>query len=1004
MPSSQPPPSSPRSERPPRSRPPRSERPPRSKRPASARRSGPSVPPASVPAPLDALAARFRTKVAGPRRQLGWGLVLLGLVAAAHIARHGTGPWRALGAGLLLAGIGALGFVVLHARRTLAENRRLIRATLLQAEPTVGARALRALTLVERPHDVAETNGESPELAQLHFQRVLTQAPAEVLDQWAARTADRARLLLLFVVVASGAALAFDPARVFEGLDVLIARGGRAPVPMPWLDSLRVEAQPPAYLRSDAHSLFPEGVTHEPVGSVIVFQGVPGREGRQLVLLGDGREVPFVSDGAGGVVARWQLSRAVVLQVAARFGNVLIPEPDTLAIEPIVDEAPMIALEDAPRSVLLKDLQALELRYTVRDDHGIREIALVLRSGGRESRRTLERLDGEGKQHTGAQALSPREPLLRRSFLPIEVTIEARDNDAVAGAKWGVSPAITIVPPGIGEGEAARYAALKEARAALVHAYAQAQRDADAAAKKDAPNVGADVIRKAQAEAVKVALLPLQRFAEASYAGAAVPKPLKAFLLGQARALARPAPTRETYLRRLEDVLLAVDAALRATGNHDAEGVAKRLGDVADEVAEGCKLGLDPEKRDASARRLATALPVLGQGADALATLSELGADLGSVAQGELRRIKRGLAAQSYVEAELAARHLAARLRRPKPSFSSAAQGGVESGGQGGRGGAKRPGEASQAHQQFEQLMRELQQLAEEHAGEISAVESALESAQQAEQDPNVQREAKERAEALRRAFEALPDYAPGQSKSGQAAALAREHGRAMAESLARLSLKDAKQSADSAKQQMSTAKQRGDDGVSSEALERAEQELAKQSAWIDDLLHKAFERESERSKEALDRSGKREQEMAERAQNISGRGSHGEAALPGEVAQALDRAEGLMREASQELANGHGERALQLQREAQRLLEQGDEDNKGEEPKDDPKDAPPQDPNDDKGGKDGPNMRQDAGVPGRDKNEKTEAFRKRVLEGLARDKGGRLGPAVKRYAEGLLK
>jgi len=30
---------------------------------------------------------------------------------------------------------------------------------------------------------------------------------------------------------------------------------------------------------------------------------------------------------------------------------------------------------------------------------------------------------------------------------------------------------------------------------------------------------------------------------------------------------------------------------------------------------------------------------------------------------------------------------------------------------------------------------------------------------------------------------------------------------------------------------------------------------------------------------------------MAERAQNISGRGSHGEAALPGEVADALDRA-----------------------------------------------------------------------------------------------------------------
>jgi hypothetical protein len=913
------------------------------------------------------------------------------------------------GAALLLAGISALVFVVMHARRTLLTRRRLIAATLLQAEPMLGARALRALTLLERsPADAAESSGESPELAQLHFQRVLGQAPAGVLDKWAARSADRARLLLLFVVVGAGAALAFDPARVLEGLDVLVARGGRAPVPMPWLGSLHVESQPPAYLRSESHPLFPEGVVHEPAGSVILFQGVPERDGRRLVLVGDGREVPFVSDGAGSVVARWQLTHPVALQVAARFGNVLITEPDVLSLKPIADEAPEVELEDAPRSVLLQDLQALELRYAVRDDHGLREVALVLRSGGRESRRTLERLDGEAKQHTGAQALSPRDALLRRSFLPVEVTIEARDNDGVAGAKWGASKAITIVPPGIGEGEAARYAALKQARAALVGVYAGAQRDATAAAaaaaaKKDTPNVDAAAARKAQAEQLKTALEPLRRFVDASYAGAPVPKPLKAFLQGQARALERPAPTRETFVRRLEDVLLAVDAALRATGNHDAEGVSKRLGDVAEEVAEGCKVGLDPEKRDVSARRLAVALPVLAKGADALLTLSELGADIGSVAQGELRRIQRGLAGQSYVEAELAARHLAARLRRPKPSFSSASEPGVESGGQGGRRGPKKPGEASQAHQQFEELMRELQQLSQEHAGEISSVENTLESAEQAEQDPEVQREAKERAEALRRAFEALPDYAPGQSKSEQAAALAREHGRAMAESLARLSLKDAKQSAESAKQQMSSAKQRtGGSSASPEALERAEQELAKQSAWIDDLLKKAHERESERAKEALERSGKREQEMAERAQNISGRGSHGEAALPGEVAQALDRAEGLMREAAQELSSGHGERALSLQREAQRLLDQQDDDGKGDEPKEEPN----QDKQEAKGehDKDHANMRQDADVPGRDKNEKTEAFRKRVLEGLARDKGGRLGPAVKRYAEGLLK
>src|SRR6185436_1181563 len=112
-------------------------------------------------------------------------------------------------------------------------------------------------------------------------------------------------------------------------------------------------------------------------------------------------------------------------------------------------------------------------------------------------------------------------------------------------------------------------------------------------------------------------------------------------------------------------------------------------------------------------------------------------------------------------------------------------------------------------------------------------------------------REAKERSQALRSAFEGLPDYSPGTSKSEQSAALAREHGRSMAESLSRLGLKDAKQSADSAKQQLSVAKSAAAEGGGSpEALERAEQELRKQQAWVEDLLRKANERESARAKE----------------------------------------------------------------------------------------------------------------------------------------------------------
>src|SRR4051812_33588626 len=167
------------------------------RRPMAASKSPSRAPRANAPAPLDALAARFRTRVARSRRQLGWGLVLLGIVSAAHVARHGTGWLRLAGACLLLLGIGCLVFVALEARRTLADRRRLIAATLLKAEPSIGARALRALSLVERaPGQPAPTEdfGESPDLAQLHFQRVLAQASAGVLDKWAARSADRLRL------------------------------------------------------------------------------------------------------------------------------------------------------------------------------------------------------------------------------------------------------------------------------------------------------------------------------------------------------------------------------------------------------------------------------------------------------------------------------------------------------------------------------------------------------------------------------------------------------------------------------------------------------------------------------------------------------------------------------------------------------------------------------------------------------------------------------------------
>ena len=47
--------------------------------------------------------------------------------------------------------------------------------------------------------------------------------------------------------------------------------------------------------------------------------------------------------------------------------------------------------------------------------------------------------------------------------------------------------------------------------------------------------------------------------------------------------------------------------------------------------------------------------------------------------------------------------------------------------------------------------------------------------------------------------------------------------------------------------------------------------------------------------------------------------------------------------------------------------------------------------------------METKAPVPGADDQHRALEFRKRVLEGLGQERGGRLDPAVRRYAEGLL-
>lgn len=955
-----------------------------------------------VSAVLAQLSGIWRRRVGSAARTVVVAGLVAVLIAGAHVARIGTLPARI---GVLVA----LLVIVLAAtvrwwrdRRDWRSAERTIDRVLVASDAHQGRRARRALTLAQRTG-----RGEVPGsavLAELHLQRVLERFRPAVVEASATRRARYWHALGGVLVAVTGAAVVAGPLRVLEGLDVLAARDGVAPVPISWIEYPRITAEPPAYLRRSKRLLLPGVSDSQPVGTTITVRGAPRFEGRRLVLTDGETEVPFVSDGSGRVVARWTLRSNTKLRVAARFGEVVIRDPESLELRALPDEAPQVnlfvrtdpadsLLEPAPKSLKLSEVDRIELQYTAVDDHGLEQVDLVLRTGGREDRRMLSRLDGQTKRERGGHVITSRDPFLQRAFLPVRVTVEARDNDPIESAKWGRSEAVLLLPPAVGEPEAKRYAALAAARDELIELVALRTR---ADAQKKNPKKRTELERKAT-EQQRTALAELRDALGKSYGGLSVPEGLSAFVEGQARQLERPPPAGSSVLRRSEDVLLAIDKAVRRVGNADARIVSKRLADVAEEAADAAEQARDGEDRARGMERLDAAIAALKGGASQLSTLDLLGADLGGVARADTGRIVRARKDQNMTRAELAARHLAARLRRPNPSFGSAASGGVESGA---ASGQPVSGEASNADDAFDQLARELEQLARDHAGAINKVQSELSNAEKTVNAEEHRDEAKRRADAIRRALKDLPLAGAEPNTPRGTAALGREHAEAMAHALEKLSLEDAVRSGKDAVAALQDAERKARNagpmaGVDPERLARSRRELKEQLDWAQKVLQEMRSAAEREARDSMQGSAKEERELARRAGNLGVRGKMGESALPGELVDSLEKAERLMREAARALENGRSREGLEKQREAQRLLEQSDTGQTGDSSRErsgDPRER-------DARGRAFDNR---GSVP--KEADTSDDFRKRVLDGLGRQKGGSLSPAVKRYAEGLLR
>ncbi len=168
---------------------------------------------------------------------------------------------------------------------------------------------------------------------------------------------------------------------------------------------------------------------------------------------------------------------------------------------------------------------------------------------------------------------------------------------------------------------------------------------------------------------------------------------------------------------------------------------------------------------------------------------------------------------------------------------------------------------------------------------------------------------------------------------------------------------------------------------------------IDRELAWAEEALEKLRRASSARAKGDLQRHGKSEQKLVDKARELAKRGEAGDRSMPQEMLDRLNDAEQAMRDAEHALGQGDGENGLRKQRDAQRLLEMA----RGEREEGSREEG-------DRSEAEGRRAAGKTEIPGKDKHKGPEEFRRRVLQGLGGSADPLLHEAVKRYAEGLLK
>jgi uncharacterized protein DUF4175 len=213
-------------------------------------------------------------------------------------------------------------------------------------------------------------------------------------------------------------------------------------VDAPEIANVQLILYPPAYSAMGSISV-PQGSVEGLKGSTIRLDAVTTKDVvKAEIAMDDGRKVPLKIDGRK-LQASWVLfqSQSYRIHVEDAHGFRNSPIAYELKVKP--DGFPTVELLRPTEDLEINGDEVLTLEYGARDDFGISEVALIVKTGDREDKITLQKEDAKKlivrdqyKWDLGRLALRDGEEAV--------FFLQVFDNDTISGPKLGSSRSVRL--------------------------------------------------------------------------------------------------------------------------------------------------------------------------------------------------------------------------------------------------------------------------------------------------------------------------------------------------------------------------------------------------------------------------------------------------------------------------------------------------------------------------------------------------------------------------------